>query len=102
MVVCETKQIISHKIINKSGPDSEKIILNVEVDLIDGRAPNETELEELSKYLLRNEEKQDNISIHYYLPGTKPGSDAYALADYDHDTKVKIIKYILLQQLLSK
>jgi hypothetical protein len=101
-VACETKQIIPHKILNKSESGSEKYLLNVQVDLIDGRLPNKTELEELSKYLARKEKKQDSISIHFYLPGTKLGSDAYASVNYKPEKKVKIMKYILFQHLLSK
>lgn len=101
-VACETKPIIPYKILNKSESGSEKLLLNVRVDLIDGRLPNETQLGELSNYLVRNEKKHDSISIHFYLPGTKLGSDAYASVNYNPEMKVKIMKYILFQHLLSK
>jgi hypothetical protein len=74
----------------------------IQVDLIDGRLPNETELEELSNYLVRKKKKQDSISINFYLPETKLGSDAYASVNYNPKKKVKKLKYILFQHLLSK
>lgn len=101
-VACKTKQIISHQILNKSESGSKKLLLNVQVDLIDGRLPNETELEELSNYLVRKEKKRDSISIYFYLPGTKLGSEAFASVNHNPEKKVKIMKYIFLKHLLSK
>ncbi len=101
-VICEATQVISHKILNvsKSGPD--EILLNVEIDLIDGRLPNKHELEDLSTYLVKKEKKQDSISIHYYLPGTDQESDIIASASHDPKIKERLLKLIFFQHLLSK
>ncbi len=98
----DTKQIISHKILNKSASAPDELLLSVEVELIDGRLPNENELEDLSNYLVKKEKKRDNISINFYLPGTKPGSDIYASAKHDSRIKERLLKLIFFQHLLSK
>ena len=100
-VTCEAKQIIPHKIINKSESGHDKLLLNVRVDLADGQLPNETELEELSNYLVNKEKKYGNISIHYYLSVAKLESDA-ASSNHNPEMKEKILKYMLFNHLLSK
>ncbi len=101
-VASETKQIIQHTILNKSELGPETYLLNVQVALIDGRLPNKAELEELSNYLVRKEEKQNSISVHFYLPGMKVGSDMYASANHNPKIKEKIMKLLLFQNLISK
>ena len=100
-VAGETKRIIAHKILNKSESDSGNLSIDVQVDLIDGRKPNETELEALSKYLAGKEKEHESISILFHFPDMESGPEAHASANHNPKVKAKIIKYILLQHLLS-
>jgi len=101
-VSAETKGIIAHKILNKSESGSGNLSIDVQVDLINGRIPNETELDELSIHLAAKEREYESISILFHLPDTGSGSNAYASANHKHKKKEKMIQYILLQHLLSK
>jgi hypothetical protein len=98
----ETKGIIAHKILNKSESGSGNLSIDVQVDLINGRIPNKTELDKLSKHLAEKERDHESISILFHLPDTGSESEAYASANHKHKKKEKIIQYILLQYLLSK
>jgi len=101
-VAAETKGIIAHKILNKSESGSGNLSMDVQVELINGRIPKKTELDELSKHLAEKEREHESISILFHIPDTASGSDAYATANHKHKKKEKIIQYILLQHLLSK
>jgi hypothetical protein len=100
-VAGETKRIIDHKILNKSESGSGNLSIDVQVEPIDGRIPNETELEELSKYLAGKEKEHESISILFHLPDMESGPKAYASANHNSKIKARTIKYILLQHLLS-
>jgi len=100
-VAAETKGIMAHKILNRSESDSGNLSIDVQVDLINGRIPNKTELDELSQYLAGKEKEHKSISILFHIPDTGSGPEAYASSNHKPKQK-KIIKYILLQHLLSK
>jgi len=102
-VGAETEGIIAHRILNKYESEPGNLSIDVKVDLIRERIPNKTELDDLSKYLAGKERGYETISILFHLPNTGSGSDVYVSANHKPRLKkAKVVKYILLQHLLSK
>lgn len=96
-VIAETQELISHKVIDRRESGSTKLVLNVEVQLVDGRPPYEGELRVLSEYLVGSETGYEKKFVTFYLPGMKKGKGAYATGHHNPDLQVYLRPYTLLK-----
>lgn len=95
--VFTSESLIPYKILKKSELSSIKLLLDVEVPIVNGRLPNEKELGALSKYLVSKERKHKKSFVSFYLPNMEVGSGAYATAHHTPKMKVVIMKITLYQ-----
>ena len=81
-VMAETSQPIAHEVVNRRESGSKKVSLIVEVPLVDGRPPYESELRDLSNHLFASEASFPRKHVTYYLPGMTHGEGAFATGQY--------------------
>lgn len=91
------EKLIPYKIIDKTINDKlNKLTLNIEVNVVNNRLPNKKELGELSKYLVRIEDKVfSNTWVFFFLPGMKKDAGAYATGHHNPNMKVEILDYVI-------
>lgn len=90
-------ELIVHKILKREELKNIKLSIDVQVELVNGRLPNEKELGDLSRQLVKNEKKHDRSFISFYLPGMKVGAGAYATAHHNPKMEVNIMNFMLYQ-----
>lgn len=92
-----SNELIAHKIVKREEFGRIKLSIDVQVELVNGRLPNEHELGAISMHLVKKEKKHDRSFICFYLPGTKVGAGAYATAHHNPKMEVNIMKFMLYQ-----
>jgi hypothetical protein len=95
--MAETKEIIPHRVLDRRESGATKLVLNVEVQLVDGRPPYEGELRALSDHLVGSETGYEKKFVTFYLPGMKKGKGAYATGHHNPDLQVYLRPYTLLK-----
>ncbi len=81
-VMAETAGPIAHEVVNRRESGSKKVSLTVEVSLVDGRPPYESELRDLSNHLFASETGFPRKHVTYYLPGMTHGEGAFATGQH--------------------
>lgn len=81
-VMAQTSQPIAHEVVNRRESGSKKLSLIVEVPLVDGRPPYESELKDLSNHLFASEARFPRKHVTYYLPGMTHGEGAFATGQH--------------------
>ena len=91
------EKLIPYKVINKDINDKlNKLTLNIEVNIVGKRLPNAKEIGDISKYLVRIEERHyTNAWVNFFLPGMKVNAGAYATAHHTPNMKAEILGYML-------
>jgi hypothetical protein len=97
VVMAEKQALIAHKVLDRRESGSTKLVLNVEVQLVDGRPPYEGELRALSEHLVGSETAYEKKFVTFYLPGMKKGKGAYATGHHNPDLQVYLRPYTLLK-----
>lgn len=92
------EKLIPYKIIDKSNLSNIKLSIDIEVPLVEGRLPNETELGSISSSLVEAEDtKYERSFITFYLPKMEINAGAYATAHHNPDMKVNIMQFMLMR-----
>ncbi|MCP4161200.1 MAG: hypothetical protein GY760_14090 [Deltaproteobacteria bacterium] len=81
-----------YKAINKE-TSNNKASYDVEVDLVQNRLPNESELKNIALEIKEDSGPVNNLFICFYLPGMKINAGAYATG---HQCNIEIQEYMLL------
>ena len=92
-----TNGLIPYIVLDKSELRNIKLSIDVEVLLVGGRLPNETELGALSKHLVSQVDPHERSFITFYLPEMKVGEGAFATAHHNPDMEVNIRIFTLIQ-----
>ena len=95
--IAGANELIAHKILKREELGNIKLSIDVQVELVNSRLPNEKELGAISRHLVKTEKKHDRSFISFYLPGMKVGAGAYATAHHNPTMKVNIMKFMLYQ-----
>ena len=82
VVMAQTSQPIAHEVVNRRESGAKKVSLIVEVPLVDGRPPYESELRDLSNHLFAPETSFPRKYVTYYLPGMTHGEGAFATGQF--------------------
>jgi hypothetical protein len=81
---------IPYRILDDTQAGNEKKVYNLEVDLVDGRLPEKTELGAVSQGLRSHRHKK--TFVNFYLPGMEKGAGAFATAHHDPQMTVRILR----------
>ncbi|GLI57720.1 hypothetical protein PM10SUCC1_32340 [Propionigenium maris DSM 9537] len=73
--------LLKHKVLTEEILKSGKYSADIEVYTKDGKFPGPKELQRLAQDYKEKNYKNKNYFIHFYLPGMKVGSGAYAVAN---------------------
>lgn len=93
--IAQTSEVIAHTVVNRRESGSNKLSLIVEVPLVDGRLPYESELRALSDHLVGAETNYERKFVTFYLPGMKHGEGAFATGHHNPDLQVYLRPYTL-------
>ncbi len=95
-LISSDEYLIPYKILNQSELAHHKVSFDVEVPLINGRLPTESELGDLSNYLVGKTSKHTRSFVVFYLPNMILDAGAFATAHHNPVMKVEILDFMLL------
>jgi len=73
-------KVIPYTVMKRDEHATIKLLIEVRVDLVDGRLPNEAELLAVAEELHRRERRHDNNFIFFHRPGKHDGTVCFASA----------------------
>lgn len=85
------EDLIPFRVLTRHETGSIKVMFDVEVDLVDGRYPNEQELGAISMCLLAREKRHDRTFVGFFLPGMRLNAGAFATAHHNPQMEVRIL-----------
>lgn len=83
--MAETAKLISYKVIDRRESSSAKLTLTVEVPLVEGRLPYESELLYIANHLVGADTRYKRKFVSFYLPGMEQGKGAFATGQQNQD-----------------
>ncbi len=90
-------ELIPYKVLKRESVLNIKVVIDVEVPLVNKRLPNEEELGKISSYLVGKEPPREKSFVTFYLPHMKRDAGAFATAHHNPDMKVEILPEMLFQ-----
>lgn len=89
--------MISFKVLKREAVLNSKVVIDVEVPLVNKRLPNEEELGKISTYLVGKEPTRERSFVTFYLPHMKRDAGAFATAHHNPEMKVEVLPEMLFQ-----
>lgn len=83
--MAETAKLISYKVIDRRESGKSKLTLSVEVPLVEGRLPYESELLYIANHLVGADTRYERKFVSFYLPGMEQRKGAFATGQQNQD-----------------